>query len=243
MRAPISLPDTLALLGVEEVKKNLWKCPVCGHRSLKVKDDTVYYCFFCQEGGGAVRLASSVWGLDVGEAATRLRERLGLPAEDEDDADTLLGMCEDLEAPAEVVAGDSRELLRHIVDEWWAGTCAFCRRFKPYVDPDRMFAAKMDRIDEGKITTVADAAREAMAVARFVEARLKVRRPKLFETIFPSTLTLPAVLDMKRKVDRSRKQLVKIIAAKYPNAPIEKVFSLLVKHDLTMEAKLWRTKS
>lgn len=44
MRAPISLPDTLALLGVEEVKKNLWKCPVCGHRSLKVKDDTVYYC-------------------------------------------------------------------------------------------------------------------------------------------------------------------------------------------------------
>lgn len=242
MRAPISLPDTLALLGVTEVKKNLWKCPVCGHRSLKVKDDTVYYCFFCQEGGGPVRLAASVWTLDVGEAATRLRERLGLPAEDEDDADTLLGMCEDLEAPAEV-AQDDRALLRHIVDEWWAGTCEFCRRFKPYVDPDRMFAAKMDRIDEGKITTVADAAREAMAVARFVEARLKVRRPKLFQTIFPSTLTLPAVLEMKRKVDRSRKQLVKIIAAKYPNAPAEKVFSLLVKHDLTMEAKLWRTKS
>ena len=122
MRTPIGMAATLGVLGIEPVREGspLHRCPRCGHGSLKVRDDAVWFCHACQEGGNAAGLAAFAWKVPADEARPRLLVALGLPPDGEADGpDDLLARVDDLEServpdPAPVAA-----ILRRYEDLLW----------------------------------------------------------------------------------------------------------------------------
>lgn len=195
-RTPPLMQATLDLLEVEHVRDNLWRCPRCEHRGLKATSEVFFCHASCGEGGGPVKLAMWVWGLDREHAEDRLYVELGLDPKGKSSPLALLKKIDDLENKPEEEADWKPSAL-------WAVECArtevgimvrkaMAGRKGMRFDPDGLFLALHEAIEGGEVLGLVDASKRAATLLLWVkdvlmQAGLPV--PEVVAEIRPKWLT------------------------------------------------------
>lgn len=245
----VPLDEAIAHLGIEHVRGPFYKCPACGHRSLKVKDDgKVYFCHHgsCAQGGGSVQLAMIVWDLPIKEAAKRLREELGYPEITVDTADTLLTQIDVLEAGDEGVDPDEIEHVKIAVQMYWHKAASACRyvreRYGGKVDEDVIFHPLWDAVAGGVVTEYGQAITLGrQAYDRLTRALEEGTGEKLPVFHLPR-ITFPAEIRMTIRLEKSRMAFYETCLAKKADISVVQLLELGERHDAIRRAE-WNRKS
>lgn len=157
MSIKIPIDRALKALGYElDPRERCYQCPVCpqDHRAaLKRMDDFRWWCFRCNEGGEAQKLAMVTWGCSWRRAGKRLRAMLGLAKTNS--PHYLEDMLKEVEKPVVLLA--TRQDLLDVVDVF-SFECAL-RVNSHYVrgwlfDPDARWILLRDEVLDERITSL-----------------------------------------------------------------------------------------
>lgn len=172
----ITMDDALGVLGLERVRLGIYRCPSCGHRGMKVREER-WYCFPCDFGGGPVLLAARVWRLPAEEAYKRLRRELCLETTHAT-ASKLLERVD--KAEARVDAGRERDVagVLAILDGFWdeaARGARYAAELGVLLDEARPFYVLRERVLNGQIRDTAEALSDGARALRAFQKLTKER--------------------------------------------------------------------
>ncbi len=231
MTVVIPILRVVELLGLEQRPgtKEMWVCPGCGHGALKTHEaKNAFFCFFCDKGGGSVRLAAIGWETDLSTAFERVCEELGLDPDEAPKPDLLIEELDKLEQGPP----SNRDLLKHTLHIYWYHSAeenrAAAQLVGFYVPIEDWYAVIEDGIDAGVLSStslVMRAAKLALTSIRRIWASLghAVALP------MTSVHYTSAQAEGMRKRHRSFKDFCGRVVRKKPSVTWKELAGLAVK--------------